>query len=710
MLSHKHSIFIEELGITFSSGSFAKQANGSVVVQLGKTSLLVTATMAKEVPENQSFFPLTVDYRERFSAAGRFPGGYIKREGKPSEKEVLTSRLCDRPLRPLFPKGFLNEIQVVGLLLSADLLNESDVLMVNGASAALMCSDIPWNGPIACVRIGEIDGKFVANPTNDQQFDSTLDLIYVGTKNDTLMIEGSADQISEDRFIEALNFAHQAIQPILKAQEDLAAMVKPTKQAFQAYVTPDDVLQACKKHFGDRIEKAWYQPVKKERIQALDTLKKELSEYLTSTFPEKAEALEEKLDTLFETLLTEIFRNNILKNSKRLDQRGIKELRTLSCATDILPKVVHGSALFERGETQSLVTVTLGTQRDSQELDGLTGGAQSKSFILHYNFPPYSVGEVGRLGATSRREIGHGALAERSLMPVLPLENDFPYSIRLVAETLGSNGSTSMAAVCGGCLALMDAGIPISSPVAGISVGLVTNIDSKNTIQEYVLLTDILGDEDHFGDMDFKIAGTESGITGFQLDLKIAGLPLKIMAEAIRQNREARLQILNTMKAALPAPRPELSECAPRVTTIEIPAEKIGALIGTGGKTIKRITEFTGSQIDINEDNSGKVTVFAKDKESLAQTVEEIMSVTRDIEVGKMYRGIVRTIKDFGVFVECLPGKEGMVHVSELATCIVKHPKDVCKIGDTICVKCIGIDEKGRVRLSRKAANGANGA
>jgi polyribonucleotide nucleotidyltransferase len=485
---------------------------------------------------------------------------------------------------------------------------------------------------------------------------------------------------------------------------ELAAKIRPVKRIFEPVVVPSDLIVSVRERFEGAIKRSWYQPSKKVRTQALDELKNEIFNHLAATFPDRVEEVKARLDGLFESLLAEIFRRRLLEEGHRLDGRGLKELRPLFCAASVVPKVVHGSALFERGETQSFVTATLGTKRDSQELDGLTGGAQSKSFILHYNFPPFSVGECGRIGMTSRREIGHGALAERSLMPVLPQEDCFQYSIRLVAETLASNGSTSMAAVCGGCLALMDAGVPILAPVAGISVGLVTESDAAGTPRKHVLLTDILGDEDHYGDMDFKIAGTKDGITGFQLDLKIAGLPLSVMEEAIRQNGEARLQILDVMTVALPAPRAELSKYAPRVTDITIPSDKIGALIGPGGKNIKRISELTGSQIDIHDDNSGKITIFARTGDMLERTVNEILSVTREIEVGKTYRGIVRTIKEFGVFVECLPGKEGMVHVSELADFNVRHPDDVCKLGEVMVVKCIDIDDKGRVRLSRKAA------
>ncbi len=704
MLSQKYSVKAEGLDLSFSTGAIAKLANGAVVVQSGQTMVLVTATMAPEVGENQDFFPLTVDYREKFSAAGRFPGGYVKREGKPTEKEILTSRLCDRPLRPLFPRGFLNEVQIIGLLLSADLKNEPDVLMVNGASAALMCSNIPWMGPIACVRIGQINDQFIINPSNDQQFESDLDLIYVGNKNDALMIEGCADQLPEDRFIEALHFAQKAIQPILAAQEELARQVNPHKLDYTSYLASEDLVKFCKDELGDRLQSAWYNTPKQVAQAGIKELKKELvQKALDKGLFDNEDTAKDKIAVAFESVQEDLCRSAILDKSLRLDGRQVEDIRPISCAVDVLPKVVHGSALFQRGDTQALVSATLGSNRDAQDLDGLTGGVQSKSFILHYNFPPYSVGEVGRFGFISRREIGHGALAERSLLPIIPSETEFPYSIRLVSDIMGSNGSTSMASVCGGTLALMDAGVPIIAPVAGISVGLITERNG-NTIERYRLITDIVADEDHFGDMDFKICGTESGITGFQLDLKIAGLPLNIMAEAIHQNRRARLRILKMIKDTINKPRENISAYAPHFQTIQINPEKIGALIGPGGKNIKRLTEATGCQIDICEDNSGKVNIYARDEKMLKQVVDEIRSLDQEIEKGKTYKGIVRTIKDFGVFVECLPGKEGLVHVSELSDCKVKHPSDVCSVGDEMIVVCLGIDERGKVRLSRKAA------
>ncbi|MDR0393093.1 MAG: polyribonucleotide nucleotidyltransferase [Puniceicoccales bacterium] len=706
MLKQKYFCKVDGLDLTFSTGSIAKLTNGAVTVQSGQTVVFVSATMAPEVNENQTFFPLIVDYREKFSAAGRFPGGYVKREGKPTEKEILTSRLCDRPLRPLFPKDFLNEVQIIGLLLAADLNNEPDILMVNGASAALMCSNVPWNGPIACVRIGQINGQFVVNPTNDQQFESDLDLIYVGNKEDALMIEGCADQLPEDRFIEALHFAHAAIQPILTAQEALARQCNPSKLSYEPRGVSDHIVNFCEKALGERLKNVWYKASRQHVQTEIKQLKKELVESAVEgqLFADKNLAKGE-IDTAFEKLQEKLCRTAILDESLRLDHRQAEELREISCEVDVLPKIVHGSAIFERGETQALVSATLGSGRDAQDLDGLTGGAQSKSFILHYNFPPYSVGEVGRFGFTNRREIGHGALAERSLLPIIPSESEFPYSIRLVSDIMGSNGSTSMASVCGGTLALMDAGVPILAPVAGISVGLVTQYNANHKIERYRLITDILGEEDHFGDMDFKICGTETGITGFQLDLKIAGLPLNIMAEAIHQNRRARMQILATMRATLPQSRSKISQYAPHFQDIRINPEKIGALIGPGGKNIKRLTETMGCQIDICEDNSGAVRIYAKSEVSLKQVVDEISSLDKKIEVGKTYQGIVRTIKDFGVFVECLPGQEGMVHVSELSDCKVRHPSDVCSVGDTMVVVCLGVDERGKVRLSKKAAS-----
>jgi polyribonucleotide nucleotidyltransferase len=702
MYEQKHSITVEELGITIGTGSLAKQANGAVTIALGETTVFVAATAAATIRPDQDWFPLQVDYREKFSAAGRFPGGFFKREGRPSEKEILTSRLCDRPLRPLFPKGFLNEVQVVGQLLTADLSNEPDILMINAASAALMVSDIPWNGPVGALRIGQINGEFVVNPTNEQQFESDLDLIYVGSETEMTMIEGSADQIADERFIEALEYAQEQIQPLLAAQRNLTALVNKPKRDFTLYQCDPEILQFIRDLVRSKLEEAMFQPVKQDRDMAVDKIKEEAVEKVRQKVGEE-DYDPNQVSMAFEILQEELYRSNILEAHRRVDDRGPEDLRPIECHVSALPRV-HGSAIFQRGETQALVITTLGSTSDNQDMDGLTGGARSKSFILHYNFPHFSVGETGRIMGPGRREVGHGALAERSLLPIIPAEEDFPYTIRLVSEILESNGSTSMASVCGGCLSMMDAGVPITDMVAGISAGLVTAPDEKGKIEKYILLTDIIGSEDHFGDMDFKICGTRKGVTGFQLDLKIPGLPFSIAREAIMRNRETRLKILDIMSEALEKPRSELSTYAPRIHKMQIDPEKIGALIGPGGKTIRRITEISGAEIDIAEDNSGKVFVYSNNAESMQRAIEEIELATGDIEVGKTYRGIVRGVKEFGAFVECLPGKEGLVHVSELSESRVHDIDEVCAIGDEMWVKCIGIDERGRVRLSRRIA------
>ena len=702
-MKQKHSVTIEELGITISTGSIARLANGAVTISKGETTLFVSATAAEDLRSpDQDFFPLTVDYREKFAAAGRFPGSYFRREGKPSDKEILTSRLCDRPLRPLFPEGFLNEVQVIGLLLSADQINDSDVLMVNGASAALLCSDIPWNGPIAGVRVGRIEGRFVINPTHEEQYNSDLDLIYVGNENDMMMIEGSADQLPEADFIAALEYAQKAIQPIIAAQRKLAAMYSKTKRVFPLVVCEPKALAICERVAGegDQLKKAIFLASKKERGDAVKAVVEKAKAACKAELGDVFDARQIKM--AFEKLQEKVYRNAIIQTGERADGRTPKDLRPISCEVDVLPRV-HGSSLFQRGETQGLVLATLGTSKDAQEVDAITGGPSKRSFLLHYNFPPFSVGETGRFGMTSRRETGHGNLAERSLLSVLPSEQDFPYSIRLVSEIMESNGSTSMASVCGGTLALLDAGVPIKAPVAGISCGLVTE-DAAGKIVKHRVLTDIIGAEDHYGDMDFKICGTREGITAFQLDLKIHGLPIGIAKEAIAQNKGARDAILDIMTKTMPATRAELKSCAPRTHRIKIPADKIGALIGPGGKNIKRITEYTGCQLDIDQDDSGWVTIFATDGESLARAVNEVNLLSAQIEINKTYKGIIRSVKEFGAFVECLPGQEGLVHVSELADHRVERVEDICKLGDEIIVKCVGIDDKGRVRLSRRAA------
>jgi polyribonucleotide nucleotidyltransferase len=706
-MNQKHIVTVPNLGIQFSTGTIGNLASGAVIVTVGETNLMVTACVAQTMRPGQDFFPLTVDYREKYAAAGRFPGGYFKREGRPTEKEILTSRLCDRPCRPLFPEGFLNEVQIIGQLLSADQINDADIPMVNGASAALAISDIPWAGPIAAVRVALIDGQFVANPTIEQMFSSSLDLIYVGTEKNMLMIEGSADQLPEEEFIKALEFGHEAIQPIIAAIKDLVARCGKPKATFPLVgATPE--ARAIIEHTvpAERIAEAIFGKEKAARGLAVKMLKEEAKVALTAKLGE-GKFTDVDLNVVFEDLQYKAYRKTVLEKGVRADGRGQKDVRPLNSQVGVLPRV-HGSAMFQRGDTQNIAITTLGPTKEAQDMDGLTGGATSKSFMLHYNFPPFSVGETGRFTGPGRREIGHGALAERSLVPVLPPEDVFPYSIRVVSEIMASNGSTSMASICGGCLSLMDAGVPIIAPVAGISCGLMTQNAADGSIEKWVTITDILGEEDHFGDMDFKLAGTTKGITGFQLDLKINGLPFEIAKTAIFQARDARIEILKTMLAALPAPRTNLSKYAPRIQTIQIDPEKIGLLIGPGGKTIRRITETTGAQIDIAEDDSGKVFIYSNNADAMNRAVQEIDALCgggSQIEMGKIYTGRVTGTKEFGAFVECMPGKEGLVHISELADFRVRRTEDVVKVGDSITVKCIGIDEKtGKVRLSRRAA------
>ncbi|MBL9218756.1 MAG: polyribonucleotide nucleotidyltransferase [Opitutaceae bacterium] len=706
-MNQKHNVSVAGLNLKFSTGSIANLAGGAVFVTVGETNVMVTACAAQTMRPGQDFFPLTCDYRDKYAAAGRFPGGYFKREGRPSEREILISRLCDRPCRPLFPEGFLNEVQIIGQLMSADLVNDSDIAMVNGASAALAISDIPWNGPIGCVRVALIDDQFVANPTIEQMFSSSLDLIYVGNEKDMLMIEGSADQIPEDKFIAALEFGHGAIQPIIAAIKELQKLAGKPKATFKLVgATPEARAIIERVVPAERVSAAIFGYEKNVRSANVKALKEEAKAALTAELGAD-KFTDVDLNVVFEDLQYKAYRSTVLAKGTRSDHRGETALRPLSAQVGVLPRV-HGSAMFQRGDTQNIALVTLGPTKEAQDMDGLTGGATSKSFILHYNFPPFSVGEAGRFIGPGRREIGHGALAERSLVPILPPEDVFPYSIRVVSEIMASNGSTSMASICGGCLALMDAGVPIIAPVAGISCGLMTENNADGSIKKWVTITDILGEEDHFGDMDFKVAGTTKGITGFQLDLKINGLPFEIAKKAIMQCREARIEILKVMLASLPAPRKDLSQYAPRIQTIQIDPEKIGLLIGPGGKTIRRITETTGAQIDIAEDDSGKVFIYSNNADAMNRAVQEIDALCgggSQIEIGKIYTGRVTGTKEFGAFVECLPGKEGLVHISELADFRVRRTEDVVKVGDSITVKCVGIDERsGKVRLSRKAA------
>jgi len=684
--------------ISIETGKIARLADGAVIVSCGDTMVLASAVSATAIKEGQDYFPLTVDYREKAAAVGKFPGGYFKREGRPTEKETLTSRMIDRPLRPLFQQGYFYDTQIISILLSADGENDPDILAMNGASAALSVSDIPFAGPIGAVRVGRVKGEFVANPTHTERAESDLDLVYVGTENDVIMIEGSARELPEAEFVKALEFAHGHAREMIRAQKELAAMVGKPKREPQLLQVNQELLDIAYRVAGDRIEGTLYTEGKTARAKAVDALREEVKTAMLEKHPE---ADPFAISQAFDYVQKKAFRVSILEKQKRVDGRGYQDLRPITCEVSVLPRA-HGSAIFQRGETQAVALATLAPIEEAQMIDAYGGGERSKRFILHYNFPPFSVGETGRTGGPGRREIGHGALAERSLEPIVPNENDFRYAIRISSEIMESNGSTSMASVCAGMLALMDAGVPIKTPVAGISVGLVTEHGDDQKVKRYELLTDIIGSEDHFGDMDFKLCGTDAGVTGFQLDLKLPGISHKIISEAIERAKEARTKILDIMRSALDKPRPELSKYAPRIETIKINPEKIGALIGPGGKTIKGIVAETGAEINIEDD--GSVHIYATSGESMARAKEIIGGMAREIEIGQMYQGRVVSTKEFGAFVEVFPGRDGLVHISELADFRVKRTEDVAKVGDIIWVKCIGIDDKGRVKLSRKAA------
>jgi polyribonucleotide nucleotidyltransferase len=684
--------------ISIETGKIARLADGAVILTCGDTTVLVSAVSALAIKEGQDYFPLTVDYREKAAAAGKFPGGYFKREGRPAEKETLTSRMIDRPLRPLFPKGYFYDTQIISILLSADGQNDPDILAMNGASAALSISDIPFAGPIGAVRVGRINGEFVANPTHDERSQSDLDLVYVGTENDVIMIEGSAKEMPEAEFTKALEFAHEHAREMIQAQKELVSRVGKPKREVQLLHVNQEMVDIARQIAGDRLEHALRTEGKSARAKAINALRDEVKTAILQKFPE---ANSFAISQAFESVEKKMFRANILEKQQRVDGRGYQDLRQITCDVGVLPRA-HGSSIFQRGETQALALATLAPIEEAQMIDAYGGGEQSKRFILHYNFPPFSVGETGRTGGPGRREIGHGALAERSLEPVVPSENEFRYAIRISSEIMESNGSTSMASVCGGMLALMDAGVPVKSMVAGISIGLVSEAGDDGQLKRYELLTDIIGSEDHYGDMDFKLCGTDAGVTGFQLDLKLPGVGHNIMTQAIQRAKEARTKILEIMRSTLDQPRSELSKYAPRIETIRINPEKIGALIGPGGKTIKGIVAETGAEINIEDD--GSVHIYATTGESMARAKEIIGGMTREIEIGQTYQGRVVTTKEFGAFVEVFPGKDGLVHISELADFRVKRTEDVVKIGDMIWVKCIGIDDKGRVKLSRKAA------
>ncbi|MDD4101330.1 MAG: polyribonucleotide nucleotidyltransferase [Kiritimatiellae bacterium] len=679
--------------MTIETGLLARQAAGTTVARLGDTMVISAVTNTDKPREGIDYFPLQVEYREKYYAAGRFPGGYFKREQRPSEKEILCARITDRPIRPLFPEGYRNDVQVNNMVLSADGQNDADILAVNASSAALHISDIPFMGPIGCVRVGRINGEFVINPTHAQRKDSDLDLIYAGTRERFLMMEGSAKEISEEDFLAAMKCGHAEVVKLVEAQHELRKLLGKPEKIITESEPEADKMAFLYENGGKALKQALLIADKMERQNAVKAIREELCAKAIEKWPEEITA--SSFVKFFDAMEIDLVRKNILDDGKRIDGRAANEIRKLYAQLQVMPRA-HGSAIFERGETSALGSVTLGTKKDSQDLDAITGGETSKSFMLHYNFPPYCVGEVGRLGGLGRREIGHGALAERSLAQVIP--DDYPYTIRVVSDIMGSNGSSSMASICVGALAMMDAGIPIKSPVAGVSVGLFTNKDESKKI----LVTDILGSEDHCGDMDFKVAGTEKGITGFQVDLKLRGLTWDVVEDALASARTGRMQILDFMRSVMPASREELSPFAPRITIMQIPVDKIGALIGPGGSNIRRVCEISGAQIDIEDD--GKVSIYANNAESLKIAQDEVGSITAEAEEGRIYEGTVTGIKEFGCFVEILPGKDGLCHISELADRRIGQVEEVCKVGDKMQVKCIGIDDRGRIKLSRREA------
>ena len=674
--------------LSIETGRIARQAAGSVLVRLGDTVLLAAVTSAPAL-EERDFFPLTVDYREKSYAAGKIPGGFFKREGRPSEKEILSARLTDRPIRPLFPDGFSDEVQIMLQVLSSDQENDGDILGIIGASAALSISDIPFDNPIGAVRVGRTDGRFIMNPIFSELERSDLNVTIAGTKDHIIMVEGGAQEVSEKDMVEALSFGHEKIKIIVGTISELKARVGKPKKEVKPVVVNAELVDAVNEFASEKVKAANRIKDKHEHSQAIEAVKLESAEALKEKFPELEKAIKKAVEEIERTDL----RHMILDEHLRADGRGLEDIRNISIEVGVLPRT-HGSAIFTRGQTQALVVTTLGTKMDEQRIDDLLGES-FKSYMLHYNFPSYSVGEVRPIRGPGRREIGHGALAERALDPVIPAEELFPYTVRIVSDILESNGSSSMATVCGGSLSLMDAGVPIKAPVAGIAMGLVAEGDS------YAILTDILGVEDHLGDMDFKVTGTSVGITAFQMDIKIGGLTIDIMRKALDQALRARLYILDKMNEAMPKARTELSPYAPRIITIKIPIDKIGEVIGPGGKMIRSIIEATGAKIDIEDD--GTVLIASVDQKAGEAARDKILSLIEEAEIGRVYTGKVKRIAAFGAFVEILPNVDGLVHISELDNQRVARVEDVLNIGDEVMVKVIGIDPEGKVRLSRRA-------
>ena len=676
--------------LTIESGRLAKQASGSVLVTYGETVVLVTATAAKENKPDMGFLPLTIEYQERLYAVGRIPGSFFRREiGRPSEKEVLTCRLTDRPLRPLFPAGYMTETQVISTVFSADQENDPDILSILGASCALTISDIPFQGPIAGVRVGYINNEYVINPTKTQLLDSRLDLVVAGSRDAVVMVEGGSDSLSEEVILEGIFFGHRELQPLLDMQEELRDAVGKEKRQVEPPVIDEELQRKVHDIAAADMLQVITTADKMERSRLSDELAGRVVAELGTDYEERSKEIKD----LFKDLKKTMMRERIVKERSRIGNRAFDEVRDISCEVGLMPRT-HGSALFTRGETQVIVAATLGSAGDQQRVETLNGEAY-KPFMLHYNFPPYCVGEVRFLRGPSRRDIGHGALAERGIKAVLPEEESFPYTLRVVSEVLESNGSSSMATVCGASLALMDGGVPIKNPVSGIAMGLIKEGDNV------VILSDILGDEDHLGDMDFKVVGTGEGITSLQMDIKIAGVDKEIMRQALNQAKQGRMHILNKMAEAIAEPRADIAEHAPKFFTIHINPDKIRDIIGPGGKVIKGLTAEFGAKIEV--DDSGAVKIFTPSGEVAKELIARVEELTQEAQVGKIYKGLVKTIKDFGAFVEILPGTDGLVHISELAEGRVKNVTDVLKEGDEVMVKVLEIDRRGKIRLSRKA-------
>ena len=678
--------------LTIETGKMAKQANGSVVVEYGGTVVLATAVSSKKIRDGIDFFPLTVEYQEKTYAAGRIPGGYFKREGRPTEKEILTARLIDRPIRPLFPKGFMNDVQIFAIVLSSDGQNDSDIPALIGASTALAISDIPFAGPVGAVRVGLVDDKFIVNPTFEEIEKSELNLVAVGLKDRIVMLEAGSNEISGEKMLEAIEFSQKHINEAIEIQEELQKKAGKKKAEVELVVISDTLYEKVRGLSLSQLEKVYLPASKEEREDALDTLSKSVIEKLKA----EDEAFQESdIKSALGKVEKEVIRKFILEKKKRVDGRKCEEIRPITCETGVLPRT-HGSGLFTRGQTQSLSTTTLGTGRDEQRLDTLEG-EKFKSFMLHYNFPPFSVGEARPARGPGRREIGHGALAERALKAVMPSGEDFPYTVRVVSDILESNGSSSMATVCASTLSLMDAGVPIKRPVSGIAMGLVKEGKSVS------ILTDIAGVEDHFGDMDFKVTGTDNGITALQMDLKIDGINMDLIKKIMKQALPAMDFILKKIQTVIDTPREKLSEYAPKIVAITIPKDKIRAVIGPGGKIIKRIIQDTGTSIDV-DDTEGKVSVASDSEEAIQKAIEIIKGITGDLEVGTVFDGTITKLMNFGAFCEILPGKEGLIHVSELSGKFIKNVEDAVKVGDKVKVKLIKIDDMGRLNLSVKQA------